>query len=322
MKQALLDHLRCPACHGKLLLRSPPRSQQDIRNGSLFCQRCPNDFPIVHGIPRFVRTEAYTTSFGFQWKSFAHVQVDVCNGTRESEHTLIEKTVLTPEEVRGKLVLDAGVGAGRFADVLSRWGAEVIGVDFSQSVDAAAEMIGARPNVHLIQADLFRLPLALERFDYIIAIGVLHHTPNTRAAFQALLPYLAPGGESVIWVYSSHCMWPLRGSEWIRRWTTRMPPNLLYYLSSIAIPLYYLYRIPPIRLVCYPLFLISTHPRARWRWLETFDWYSPRYQWKHTYPEVYQWFREAGLEDIRLPYLDVRYTGGVSVRGKKPMPRS
>jgi hypothetical protein len=43
--------------------------------------------------------------------------------------------------------------------------------------------------------------------------------------------------------------------------------------------------------------------------LDTFDWYSPRYQSKHDYDEVVSWFVEAGLQRIeRLPYP-------VSVRG-------
>jgi hypothetical protein len=45
--------------------------------------------------------------------------------------------VISPGDLRGKLVLDAGVGAGRFTDVMTRWGAHVIGVDLSFPIEAA-----------------------------------------------------------------------------------------------------------------------------------------------------------------------------------------
>ena len=58
------------------------------------------------------------------------------------------------------------------------------------------------------------------------------------------------------------------------------------------------------------------HPEPEWRWLDTFDWYSPKYQWKHTYEEVEGWFREAGLVEIH------RGEFPVSVRGIRPGDRA
>jgi len=60
--------------------------------------------------------------------------------------------------------------------------------------------------------------------------------------------------------------------------TTRLPTRWLYALCHAAIPLYYLYRIP----LFYPLRLltkIAMYPDPEWRVLDTFDWYSARYQW-------------------------------------------
>jgi hypothetical protein len=37
-----------------------------------------------------------------------------------------------------------------------------------------------------------------------------------------------------------------------------------------------------------------------WRILVRFDWYSPWYQSKHTYEEVFRWFESCGLEDLRV----------------------
>jgi len=93
--------------------------------------------------------------------------------------------------------------------------------------------------------------------------------------------------------------------------TTRLPTRWLYALCHAAIPLYYLYRIP----LFYPLRLltkVAMDPDPEWRVLDTFDWYSARYQWKHTYAEVRSWFEGAGLDEI------VMLPRTVAVRGRRP----
>ena len=61
------------------------------------------------------------------------------------------------------------------------------------------------------------------------------------------------------------------------------------------------------------MFPVYSHKKdLKERILDTFDWNSPTYQSKHTYPEVYRWFREAGLTEIEP--LDVE----VAVKGLRP----
>jgi hypothetical protein len=46
--------------------------------------------------------------------------------------------------------------------------------------------------------------------------------------------------------------------------------------------------------------------------LDTFDWYSPKYQSKHTYEEVFRWFESCGLDSLRV--ID----SPIAVRAHKP----
>ena len=56
------------------------------------------------------------------------------------------------------------------------------------------------------------------------------------------------------------------------------------------------------------------HADPSWRILDTFDWFSPYYQWKHDEAEVKRWFEELGFEEVRrLPERTM-----VSVRGARP----
>jgi hypothetical protein len=58
---------------------------------------------------------------------------------------------------------------------------------------------------------------------------------------------------------------------------------------------------------------MAFHPDRKWRILDTFDWYSPWYQSKHTYEEVFRWFENCGLEDLRV------IEQPIAVQGRRPL---
>ncbi len=310
MKPALLDILVCPKCEKALELRSDVQKGLEVLDGALRCPGCARDYPIVGGVPRFVGTGAYASSFGRQWHWFRRVQLDSMSGRDESEKTLAATTGWTEADYRGRLVLDAGVGAGRFAEIVSNKGGDVVGVDLSRAIDAAYQNIGHRPNVHLVQADIFAMPFRDGTFDMAYSVGVLHHTPDPAGAFARVAAAVRRGGALAVYLYArygpSH-----RFSDLIRVVTTRLPLPILRALSAMAVPAYYLYRVPGLGGVLRTVFPISLHPDWRWRWLDTFDWYSPRYQWKLLYPEVFRWFRANGFRDIEL------FDGPIRMRGVK-----
>jgi SAM-dependent methyltransferase len=298
--------LACVRCGAAL----PPESSWDITGTR--CGGCGTEVPVVRGIPRCVGSDAYASSFSFEWNRHRLTQLDTVD-RHESERTFREKTGFTPDDIKDKLVLDVGCGMGRFADVVSRWGGQVVGIDLSLAVEAAHANLAGRENVRILQADLFRLPLRQGTFDIVYSIGVLHHTPDCEKAFRQLPRFLKPGGRIAIWVYGPMGPW-VKFADFYRRFTVRMPPRLLHALCRVAIPLYYLYRIPGVGRLFWNVFPASVHLSPAWRVLDTFDWYSPRYQSKHTYPEVYRWFISEGLVDIEL--LDFP----VTVRGRRPGP--
>ena len=271
------------------------------------CGSCGSAVPVLRGIPRFVASDAYAESFSFEWHSHPRTQLDSTT-SRESEETFQAKTGLRPEDVAGRLVLDVGCGMGRFADVVSRWGGQVVGVDLSLAVEAAHANLGGRGNVRIMQADLFRLPFQPGTFDTVYSIGVLHHTPDCEKAFRQLVPFVRPGGRLCVWVYGTMGPWD-RFARLYRRVTVRMPRRLLHALCHAAVPWYYLCRLPLVGPLLWTLFPISLHPNPDWRVLDTFDWYSPRYQSLHTFPEVYRWFRSEGLVDITLLDFPVAVAG-------------
>jgi len=186
--------------------------------------------------------------------------------------------------------------------------AEVVGIDLTTAVDVAYSNFGRHEKIHLIQADLFAMPFREETFDLAYSIGVLHHTPDPRAAFERVAATVKKGGALAVYLYAGYG--PTHHfPDMIRKVTTRLPLRMMFAISAIAVPLYYLYRLPVLGKVLRLLPLISLHPNWRWRWLDTFDWYTPRYQWKLLYPEVFRWFRTSGFLDIEVFDDPIRMRG-------------
>ena len=68
----------------------------------------------------------------------------------------------SPTDLAGQWVLDAGSGAGRFAEVALQAGAEVIALDYSRAVDACYANLKHYPNLHVVQGDIYALPFPKE----------------------------------------------------------------------------------------------------------------------------------------------------------------
>lgn len=307
----VLTFLRCPVCKGSLA----------EANDGLTCPTCLRRFPEVRGVLRFVDVGNYADSFGYQWKQFQRTQLD--QATRNpNEIDFVNKTGLRPQDLKGRLVLDVGCGMGRFAEVATRWGARVVGIDFSAAAEVAAKNLSDRDFVAL-QADVFSLPFAPETFDCIYSMGVLHHTPDCEKAVKLLSQYLKPGGTLAVWLYSGYNNW-YRFSDQYRKITHRMSPRALHGFFRVAVPFFYwidrgLRMVPivgkPVAGAIHHVFPVNRHADAEMRVLDTLDWYSPKYQSKHTYEQVFRWFESCGLEALSVGNI------AVGVRGKKP-PRS
>ncbi len=319
MRDKFIDILECPICRSTLYVDNASilRKNDIIESGILRCTGCDEEFPIKNGIPRFVKGDDYVSSFSYEWALNKTTQLDSKTGNKETESTFKASTGLDLNKFKGKLILDAGCGVGRFMETVLNYDAKVVGVDLSFAIDVAQKNVGSNRKAELIQADIFNLPFKKETFEFIFSIGVLHHTTNTRKAFMSLVPYLKRGGEIAIWVYSDEGVYQKiynRAQDFWRIFTTRLPPEKLYEFSKIWPNLMYpLNRRRYLRAVSQIVLPVSSyHHNSEWRILNTFDWLSPKYQWKHTYEEVEKWFKEAGLEDIE------KLKHPIGVKARKP----
>lgn len=242
MRRRALEILACPACAGALELEHAACAGEEILEGQLRCSQCSEAYPIVRGVPRFalgaLAGDAQRTvdRFGAQWEEYDFLSAEY------ERQFLAWVAPNSPATFRDRIVLDAGCGKGRHSVLVSRFGArEVIALDLGSGVEAAYRNTRDLSNVHVVQADIFRLPVAPGSLDIAFSIGVLHHTPEPKGAFLALVRSLRPGGRLIIWVYGRE------NNEWILRYvdpirgavTSRLPHRWLYHLAKIPALLLY-----------------------------------------------------------------------------------
>ncbi len=313
MDERILPLLCCPECRSELALEEPEREDGRVKRGQLGCTGCERAYAVRDFIPRFVDGDNYVGSFSLQWKIFRQAQLDSVTHSQETRSRFIDMTGSAAHDLEACRVLDVGCGPGKFIETVREMGAEVFGVDLSFAVDAALENFGHDPRIHLLQADVFKLPFREEVFDMVFSLGVLHHTPDCEGAFKGLARFVKPGGKLAIWVYSQDIV--PHFNRRLRSFTRRMPFRLLYYACLLPVPFTYLFNVPYLRAAFYglrPYFQWITWGSWRQRWLDTLDWYSCWFQSAHTYPEVHRWFLDLGLESIELGQT------AVSVHGRRP----
>lgn len=102
-------------------------------------------------------------------------------------------------EPKGKKVLDAGCGPGKYAEILMADGAEVIGFDISpQMVELAKKRNGEQGHffVHDLAAPLTMIEDAT--FDVIVCALALHYLEDWNATIREFCRVLKPSGQLVI----------------------------------------------------------------------------------------------------------------------------
>jgi ubiquinone/menaquinone biosynthesis C-methylase UbiE/uncharacterized protein YbaR (Trm112 family) len=305
-----------------------PGDRAEILEATLSC-RCGLTYPVLDGIPRMIRnareefpeffarhglsgpsSEAAVPvadprsprSFRLQWTLYQegdHTWFKDDAGLRKREFLFNLDT--TAEELPGKTMLDAGCGNGELTRAVAEYGVEIVAMDFSRSVERARQRLFEKGfpvshRVHYLQGNVLELPVRRRSFDLVHSSGVLHHTPSTERAFRSVSQAPRPGGKLYVQLYRRRPTWIHRINVALRAVTTRMPMGLLYRLCYAATPVHAALS----RLVHF-LRGEPAPPRAtaRERAVQMFDNYSPRYQYRHTVPEILELFRSAGYENLK-----------------------
>jgi SAM-dependent methyltransferase len=315
--------------HGRTLTQNGHDARVELSSSLECAEGC--YVPVVGGIPRFVDLENYAAAFGLQWNAFSKTQLDSYTGLTLSRDRLAGALGASVDSLRGENVLEVGCGAGRFTEVMLAAGARVFACDLSTAVEANYENCNRWPDYFVCQADVRRLPVKPQSFDFVICLGVIQHTPSPEETIAALASHVTPGGTLVIDHYTHG--YPSNFSQRnLRRLLIRLPARLAkpsaIKLARALVPLHrltwqerrglwrlrsFLRRASPLidYYEVYPQ--LGSERLGEWAVLDTHDTLTDHYKHLRTTEEI-----EACLRSCGLVELEVYYGGnGVEARAKR-----
>jgi 2-polyprenyl-3-methyl-5-hydroxy-6-metoxy-1,4-benzoquinol methylase len=257
--------LACPRCGGALTgLRCSPCSHQYAAPDGIADLRLDAD-------PRTERVRAFYKAAPFP----GYPPRDRLSGLRARAGRSAFAQLLDRSIDGDAVIAEVGCGTGQLSLYLATADRTVIGADLSRASLSLAQDAARRYGLsaaRFIETDLRAPGLRAGAFDVVICSGVLHHTPDPRASFKALVRLARPGGVIVLGLYNAFARIPLRLRRAFRRVTGVVPFD------------------PVLR-------DRRAEPARREAWLR--DQYEHPEEHRHTLAEVQGWFRENGIQYLR-----------------------
>lgn len=250
--------------------------------------------------------------FGYEWGAYGDL-------LPEYEEQFRGWTVhLERADWRGLSFLDVGCGMGRNSYWPMHYGAASgLAIDVDQrSLASARRTLASFPAVELREMSAYAID-AVDRFDIVFSIGVIHHLAEPARALRAMVRAAKPGGKVLIWVYGQE------NNGWIVRLVTplrralfsRLPIGLVHHLSLYPTLLLWL----ALRLGLDGIEYFRLLRRLSLRHLRSivFDQMLPKIA--HYWPRatVEALMRDAGLDQVELTWVNQMSWSAIGV---KPRP--
>ena len=137
------------------------------------------------------------------------------------EHFELDTSALQP--LKGLRILDIGCGGGLLCEPLCRMGADIVGVDASETNIAIASTHAGETGLAIdYRADTSEaLAEAGETFDVVLAMEVVEHVADIELFLQSSASMVKPGGLMIVATLNrtlkSHAL-AIIGAEYILRW--------------------------------------------------------------------------------------------------------
>lgn len=114
------------------------------------------------------------------------------------------KKYLPAEQLRGKRVLEIGLGYGTLSQYLAGECSEYYGLDIAENAVSIVQLrLQQSKNKGLAQVgNMLECPFDDNYFDMVVSIGCFHHTGNTQKCIDETYRILKPGGTAVLMVYN------------------------------------------------------------------------------------------------------------------------
>ena len=209
MKSILLDILVCPGCRNDVDLIGEVFEGQEVVSGLLKCRGCQESFRIIDGVPCMFLDSSVSCStqkaFSEQWelRQSGGFKIKHQYGLDYNKWiNYIEGKGLIDCE-KDEWALDAGCGSGELTYSFAERNSDVqvIGMDFQNDIYRSASQAKDYPNIHFVHGDVMNPPFRRESIKLLMSHGVLHHTSDTKKAFDSVSSLVKNNGKMSIWLY-------------------------------------------------------------------------------------------------------------------------
>ncbi|GAA2653606.1 class I SAM-dependent methyltransferase [Streptomyces lunalinharesii] len=169
-----------------------------------------------------------------QWNDIPRTALEAMepDGDFAKRHLINPALLRMLGDVRGLRVLDAGCGHGYFSRMLAARGAQVTGIEPTDTMCGYAreKERALKQGIAYVQADLTRLPDLGGPFDAVVCSMVLAAVPDWKPAMRACVEALRPGG---VFVFSvNHPAF----EQLLTTWRAHGAYRTDRYLEEYAIP--------------------------------------------------------------------------------------
>lgn len=179
-------------------------------------------------------------------------------------------------------ILELGCGTGQLSLFLARGNRNIFAVDISNGSLILGDRFKRKnniKNVFFMKMDVFDLKFKENFFDFTISNGVLHHTKDSRKAFNSLVEVTKPGGLIVIGLYHKYGRFFTK----VKQKMSKLIGKKIFLLDKTSLK------------------IKSKKKRDAW---VTDQFFNP-HETLHLPSEIMQWFEEEKVEFLNLiPHLD------------------
>lgn len=182
------------------------------------------------------RTKDYSSNFGLQWNEFSKTQLDSYTGFPLTRKRLFNSSEWGSHEIKDKLIVELGSGAGRFTEILLSSHSYVISVEMSNAIHVNA-LNNKSDKIIFLKSSLNNLSFLDEFFDYVLCYGVAQHTPNVLETYKACYCLAKKGGKISVDHYEK-LNYPTLKSIW-RPITKKINSFLLFRIIKFYIPIFF-----------------------------------------------------------------------------------
>lgn len=201
-------------------------------------------------IPRFVENENFASPFGLQWNTFRKVQLDSYTKTSMSEDRIRTALPIPLESIKGLRILEAGSGAGRFTEILLKYGAIVYSFDLSDAVLANYANNMPDNKLTIFQGNIEDIPFKDNFFDISLCLGVMQHTRSFSSSLKEIVRVTKRGGLISFDHYQTHI--GHYTSLYLVYWKIikQLPKNfqlkVTNFLTEVFFPIHWIFRKSPL----------------------------------------------------------------------------